>query len=102
QATRPPARWRAVPRGLGGARGPGGRQGRPQPLLAYPPEVVLHAVDQRHRDLLPVILQVTLGLSDIALLPGHAEIGGDPGDDRAGLVAQVAAGAAERGDRGRG
>src|ERR1700690_1257010 len=71
---------------------------RAQPWLADPPEVVLHAVDERHGDLVPVLAQVSFRLGDVAFLPGHAEVSGDPGDNRAGLVAQVAAGPPEQGD----
>src|SRR5579875_2466394 len=89
-----------------GSRGPALRglamgltaQGRTQPLLADPPEIVLDTVDERYRDLVPVFTQVILGVSDVTFVPGHAEIRGDPGDDHAGVVAQMTARPAEQGD----
>jgi len=50
----------------------------------------------------PVIAkkQIALGAGDVAFLPGHAEIGGDLGDDLTRVVAQMAAGPAEQGDQG--
>src|SRR6266536_1109342 len=70
----------------------------PQPVLADPPEIVLHAVNQRHRDLLAVRQQVILRLSDVAFLPRHALLAGDAGDDRPGVVAQMTARPGEQGD----
>src|SRR6266536_964772 len=70
----------------------------PQPVLADPPEIVLHAVNQRHRDLLAVRQQVILRLSDLAFLPRHALLAGDAGDDRPGVVAQMTARPGEQGD----
>src|SRR5215472_15552728 len=62
---------------------------------------MLDAVDQRHRDHVGVIQQIAFGGGDVAFLPGHAEVGGDPGDHLARVIAQVAAGPAEQRDDGR-
>ena len=70
--------------------GPGGEQKLqrgPEALLADMPEVVLHAVDQGYGDLVPVLPQVALGFRDIELFPAHTEVGRDPGDDLARVVA---------------
>src|SRR5215472_13288088 len=87
--------------GSGWARGAGRDQGSAQAPLAHVPEVVLDAVDQRHRDHVRIIPEIAFGSGDVALLPGHAEIGGNPGDDLTRVVAQMAAGSAEQGDQGR-
>src|SRR5262245_614770 len=73
-------------------------QGGPEALLADMPEVMLDAVDQRHGDLVPVFAQVALGLGDIELFPAHTEVGRDPRDDLARVVAQVTSRPAEQGD----
>src|SRR5215813_5507706 len=85
---------------LPGRPGPGRLtgQGGPEALLADMPEVMLDAVDQRHGDLVPVFAQVALGLSDIELFPAHTEVGSDPRDDLARVVAQVTSRPAEQGD----
>src|SRR5208283_5733907 len=75
-------------------------QGSTQPVLAHPPEVVLHAIDQRHRDLVPVLGHVLAGRRDVTFLPPDPEIRGDPGDHRPRLLAQVAARLAEERDPG--
>src|SRR2546427_699614 len=49
-------------------------QGGPQALLADMPEVMLDAVDQGHRDLVPVLPQIAVGGGDIELFPGHIEL----------------------------
>src|SRR5215472_12975333 len=82
----------------GGAAGQGGSEA----VFRYPPEVVLDAVHERDRDLLPVLTQIVLGLGDVTLLPGHAEILGHPADDLARVVAEVTAWPAEQRDSGRG
>src|SRR5262249_14648904 len=91
-----------LPARAAGARAAGpGRltgQGGPEALLADMPEVMLDAVDQRHGDLVPVFAQVALGLSDIELFPAHTEVGSDPRDDLARVVAQVTSRPAEQGD----
>src|SRR5215475_10868439 len=73
-------------------------QGGPEALLADMPEVMLDAVDQRHRDLVPVLAQVALGLGDVDLFPAHTEVDRDPHDDLARIVAQVTSRPAEQGD----
>src|SRR5215471_18117695 len=62
------------------------------------PEVMLDAVDQGYRDLVPVLPQMAVGRGDVELFPGHIELGRDPGDDLARVVAQVAPRPAEQGD----
>ena len=62
------------------------------------PEVMLDAVDQGHRDLVPVLPQMAVGGGDIELFPGHVELGRDPGDDLARVVAEVTPRPAEQGD----
>ncbi len=84
--------------GRAAADRPSSCEGRAQPVLVDPPIVVLHAVDQGDRDHLPVFLQVSGVLGDVALVPFDAEFGRDAFDDRAGVVTQVAAGFAEQGD----
>src|SRR6516164_9016716 len=73
-------------------------EGRPEPGLAHPPEVDLHAVHQRHRDLVPVLAQVLRRGGDIPLLPADAEITGHPLDHRARVVAEMAARPGEQRD----
>ena len=51
-----------------------------QAILVDPPEVVLDAVDQGDRDHLPVALLVSVGGGDVAFLPRHAQLAGDPLD----------------------
>src|SRR5215510_16105919 len=80
--------------GAGRLRGQGG----PEALLADMPEVMLDAVDQRHGDLVPVLAQVAHGLGDVDLFPAHTEVGRDPHDDLARVVAQVTSRPAEQGD----
>jgi hypothetical protein len=52
---------------------------------------VLYAVHERHRDLVPELALIRLGLRDVALLPGYAEVISDSDDDLARFLAQVAA-----------
>jgi hypothetical protein len=52
---------------------------------------VLNAVHERHRDFVPVLTLIRLGLRDVAFLPGYAEVCSDPTDDLARVIAQVAA-----------
>src|SRR6187549_2623525 len=80
--------WRSAPERL------------PQPGLVDPPEVVLAAVDEGHRDLLRIARgEGRIGVQ-VELLPRLAEVGADPGDDLAGRLAQVAAGPGDQGDAG--
>src|SRR5215467_3530222 len=79
-------------------RGRSAAERGPQSLLADPPEVVLDAVDERHRNHVPVLAQVILGLRDVPLFPGRAQIRGDPRDDLPGLITQVTAGLAQQRD----
>src|SRR5215471_17074666 len=59
---------------------------------------MLDAIDQGHRDLVPVVEHVLFRARDVALLPPDVQVGRDLDDDLPGRVAQVAAGAAEQGD----
>src|SRR5260370_36088585 len=77
---------------------PSTAQGRSQPFLADPPEVVLYTVDERDGDLVPVRLHILRAARDIPLMPGQAEIRGHAHDDGASLVTKVAARPAEQGD----
>src|SRR5262250_1836564 len=70
----------------------------PQALLAHVPEVMLDAIDQGHRDLVPVVEHVLFRARDVALLPPDVQVGRDRDDDLPGRVAEVAAGTAEQGD----
>ena len=76
----------------------GSAQRPPQPVLRDPPEIVLYAVHERHRDLVPELTLIRLGLRDVAFLPAYAEVSSDPADDLARFLAQVAAGAGEERD----
>ena len=70
----------------------GSGEGAAQALLVDPPEVVLAAVDEGDRDLLAVgVHQLGRG-GDVDLVVRRADLGADPLDDLAGVVAQVAAG----------
>src|SRR5437763_13792061 len=62
------------------------------------PEVMLDAVDQGYRDLVPVLPQMAVGRGDVELFPGHTELGRDAGDDLTRVVAQVTPRPAEQGD----
>src|SRR4249920_2095592 len=73
-------------------------EGGPEPGLAHPPEVDLHAVDEGYRDLVPVLPHVIGRRRDVAFLPADAEIGGHPFDHRPRVVAQVTARSAEQCD----
>src|SRR6478735_4200457 len=84
----PPMGWRS------------GSECPPQPGLVDPPEVVLVAVDQRHRDLLGVARGQRRIRVHVELLPRLPEVGADPGDDLAGHLAQVAAGPRDERDAG--
>src|SRR5215207_719857 len=76
-------------------------QGRAQAVLADPPEVVRLPVHQGDRDLLPVALVQVRVVQDAALLEALPQLGGHPGDDLAGVVAEVAAGLADQQHPGR-
>lgn len=52
---------------------------------------MLDPVDERHRDLVPELTLIRLGLRDVAFFPGHTEVTGHSADDLARLLAQVAA-----------
>ncbi len=67
-------------------------------IFRDPPEIVLYAIYQGDGDLLPIFTHVFFRLRDVAFLPGHMEIIGNPPDDRPGIVAQVAPGSAEQGN----
>ena len=85
---------RARRRRGGGDSGEGGAQAGG----VDPPEVVLPAVDEGHRDLLAVAGARRLGVGgDVDLVVGLAQLGADLLDHRAGVVAQVAARAWSRG-----
>src|SRR5580693_9157613 len=73
-------------------------EGRAQAGLAHPPEVDLHPVDQRHRDLVPVLAQVLRRGGDVAFLPADPEVARHPFDHRPRVVAQVAARPAQQRD----
>src|SRR5579863_6199072 len=77
-------------------------QRRPQAGLAHPPEVHLHPVDQRHRDLVPVVAHVVGRGGDVAFFPADAELTRHPLDHRARVVAEVAARPGQQGDPARG
>ena len=62
------------------------------------PEIVLNAIHQGDGDLLPIFTHVFFRLRDVAFLPSHAEIIGNPTDDLPGVIAQVTPGSAEQGD----
>src|SRR6476620_1328745 len=79
--------------GWGGGRPSGQR--RAQAALVDPPEVVAAAVDEGHGDLLGIAAQQLGVVVDRLLGPGHAQLAGHAGDDLAGLLAQVTAGAPE-------
>lgn len=82
---------------------PGGiaSEGGPEAVFGHAPEIVVDAVDQRNRNLFPVLTQVFLRLSDITFLPGNADILRHPADHQARIVAKVAARPAEQRDPGR-
>jgi hypothetical protein len=84
--------------GRPGFRGLLAGQGSPQALLADMPEVMLDAVDHGYRDLVPVLPQMAVGCGDVELFPGHTELGRDPRDDFARVVAQVTPRPAEQRD----
>jgi len=67
-------------------------------LFRYAPEIVLDAVDEGNRDLLPVFTQVILRLRDITFFPRNSQIIGNSADDLSRIVAQVTSGTAEQGD----
>src|SRR5215470_592475 len=87
--TTPPAGMRGHASRAATVQGLLAGQGGPQAFLADMPEVMLDAVDQGHRDLVPVLPQMAVGPGDVELLPGHIELGRDPGDDLARVVTQV-------------
>jgi hypothetical protein len=62
------------------------------------PEIVLNAIHQGDGDLLPIFTHVFFRLRDVAFLPDHTEIIGNPPDDLPGVIAQVTPGSAEQGD----
>src|SRR5512144_3145977 len=68
-----------------------------QPGGGNAPEVVFDTVDERDQNALAVLAEQRLFTRDVALLPRHAHLRGDPCDDRARVVAQVAAGLAQQG-----
>jgi hypothetical protein len=53
------------------------------------PEIVLNAIHQGDGDLFPLFTHVFFRLRDVAFLPGHTEIIGNPADDLPGVIAQV-------------
>jgi hypothetical protein len=59
---------------------------------------VLNAIYQGDRDLLPIFTHVFFRLRDVAFLPSHTEIIGNPADDLPGVIAQVTPGSAEQSD----
>src|SRR4051794_13236903 len=61
-----------------------------QASLVPPPEVVLPAVDESHRDLLAVPLLQGRVVEDGDLLVGLPQVGADPLDHRTGVVAEMA------------
>src|SRR5580693_2260190 len=73
-------------------------EGGAQAGLAHLPEVDLHPVDQRHRDLVPVLAQVLRRGGDVAFLPADPEVARHPFDHRPRVVAQVAARPAQQRD----
>src|SRR5580692_12110208 len=73
-------------------------EGGAQAGLAYPPEVDLYPVDQRHRDLVPVLAQVLRRGGDVAFLPADAEVARHPLDHRPRVVAQMTARPAQQRD----
>src|SRR5882757_7237436 len=65
-----------------GGRPPGRKQqGLAKAILGDPPEIVLHAVHERDRDLLPVLAQIRRRLRDVTFLPRHTEVISHLGDD---------------------
>ena len=75
-------------------------QGRPEPRLVDPVEVVLLAVDEDDRDQLGVLLAQAVVVEDRQLLPAGAGVGRDAFDHHPGVVAQMTAGLADQGDPG--
>ena len=65
-----------------------------------PPEIVLNAINQGNGDLLPIFTHVFFRLRDVAFLPSHTEIIGNPADDLPGVIAQVTPGSSEQRDPG--
>lgn len=76
----------------------------PEAVFRNSPEIMLNAIHQGDGDLLPIFTHVFFRLRDVAFLPSHAEITGNPADDLPGVIAQVTPGSAEEDDsrRGRG
>lgn len=81
---------------------PGGiaSEGGAETVFRHAPEIVMYAIDQRDRNLFPVLTQVFFRLGDITFLPGNADVFGHPADHQARVVAKVAARPAEQRDPG--
>ena len=67
-------------------------------VLRDSPEIVLNTIYQGDRDLFPIFTHVFFRLRDVAFLPGHIEIIGNPADDVPGVIAQMTPGSAEQGN----
>jgi hypothetical protein len=69
-----------------------------QAVFRDSPEIVLNTIYQGDGDLFPIFTHVFFRLRDVAFLPGHTEIIGNPADDVPGVIAQVTPGSAKQGD----
>jgi len=75
-----------------------GGQRSTEAVFRYSPEIVLDAIHEGNRDLLPIFTQVILRLRDITFFPRDSEIIGNSADDLSRVVAQVTSRTAEQGD----
>src|SRR5436190_14782072 len=66
------------------------RQRLAEPVLIDSPEVVLHTVNERYRDLLPPLGVDGVVSRDVDLCPADAKVGCYPIDDQPSLVAEMA------------
>lgn len=69
-----------------------------QPSLVDPPEIMLDTIDKSDRDHVGVLPQIVFRSGDVAFGPRHAEFARYPGDDLAGVVAEMASRPGEEGD----